>query len=247
MQRSWGLIVLLIVGSAQAASTLSLKQLVGTGYITGLQCFAKTQDCEGSTPLAANAFASALGLPAPTATRNSWWAWDTAGRGWRVQHQQDQGAWTVRLTPLGRRLSAAELGAYPEPRPVVLPPPALPAPKSRPQGCTVVVDVRGLGRMDRDMTSIVFDTEGQRLWPDAGLVRGTANQLVLAGNLHTYVTSEAQLAGFQNVTRVKAFRLQAPRIAPNSSIRTDAVLGPNAAREFRSAGSACRVVYLLAP
>ncbi|MGX9688471.1 hypothetical protein ACTQ9L_15170 [Deinococcus wulumuqiensis] len=65
--------------------------------------------------------------------------------------------------------------------------------------------------------------------------------------MHTYVTSEAQLAAFQNVTRVKALRLQPPRVAPTSAIRTDAVLGPNAAREFRAAGSACRVVYLLAP
>ncbi|AXH00881.1 hypothetical protein DVJ83_17350 (plasmid) [Deinococcus wulumuqiensis] len=84
------------------------------------------------------------------------------------------------------------------------------------------------------------------LRPDATLVPGTSSRLK-QGGMHTYVTSEAQLAAFQNVTRVKALRLQPPRVAPTSAIRTDAVLGPNAAREFRAAGSACRVVYLLAP
>lgn len=80
MRRRWALAILLLAGGAQAASTLSLKQLVGTGYIRGLQCFAGAQNCEGRTPLAANAFASALGLPAPTATGQEWWPWDTASR-----------------------------------------------------------------------------------------------------------------------------------------------------------------------
>lgn len=320
MRRRWALAVLLIAGGAQAAPTLSLKQLVGTGYITGLQCFAGAQHCEGRTPLAANAFAIALGLPAPTATGQEWWPWDTAGRGWRVQHQLLTGSWTVRLTPLGRRLSTAELRAYPEPKQTWVPRPApssgseqaapvrgaagggtaepgrsgsgtpsaapargtavAPEESLSPRGtqaqprpssstavpgrvgtvsraagapssasapvCTVVIDVRGLGRMDRDMTSRVLDTQGQQVWPDATLVPGTSSRLK-QGGMHTYVTSEAQLAAFQNVTRVKALRLQPPRVAPTSAIRTDAVLEPNAAREFRAAGSACRVVYLLAP
>ncbi|WP_104991361.1 hypothetical protein [Deinococcus sp. NW-56] len=106
------------------------------------------------------------------------------------------------------------------------------------------MDVRGLGRFDRDMTSRVYDAAGTQLWPDAALVRGVSSQLVNEGNLHTYATSEGQLGAFQNITRVKATRVQAPRIAPNSPVRTDVVLSAAAAEQFRKAGAACRVVYL---
>ncbi|WP_235204213.1 hypothetical protein, partial [Deinococcus sp. RL] len=116
--------------------------------------------------------------------------------------------------------------------------------ETRPLACTVVIDVRGLGRFDRDMTSYVYDEAGTQLWPDAALVRGVSSQLVNEGNLHTYATSEGQLSAFPNVTRVRAARVQAPRIAPNAAIRTDAVLSAAAAAQFRSAGAACRVVYL---
>ncbi|WP_206733002.1 hypothetical protein, partial [Deinococcus metallilatus] len=110
--------------------------------------------------------------------------------------------------------------------------------------CTVVVDVRGLGSFQRDMTSFVYDESGTQLWPDAALVKGVSSQLVQEGSLQTYITSESQIAGFQNVTRVKAARVQPNRMAPNSKVFTDAVLSASAAGQFRSAGKACRVVYL---
>uniref|UniRef100_UPI001CA53A97 hypothetical protein n=1 Tax=Deinococcus planocerae TaxID=1737569 RepID=UPI001CA53A97 len=121
---------------------------------------------------------------------------------------------------------------------------AAPGNEDRFLNCTVVVDVRGLGPFQRDMTSFVYDESGTQLWPDAALVRGVSSQLVQEGSLQTYVTSEAEVAAFKNVTRVKAARVQPPRIAPNSQVFTDAVLGSAAAAQFRSAGAACRVVYL---
>lgn len=94
------------------------------------------------------------------------------------------------------------------------------------------------------MTSFLYDERGQQLWPDAALVKGVSSQLVQEGNLHTYITAEGQISSFPNVTRVKALRIQQPRIAPNSRVYTDAVLGADAAAQFRSAGKACRAVYL---
>lgn len=117
--------------------------------------------------------------------------------------------------------------------------------EDRPLTCTVVVDVRGLDRrFERAQSSFVFDENGKQLWPDAVLVQGVSSQLVNEGNLHTYITSESQIGQFQNVTRVKAARVQATKFAPSSSYITDAVLGASAAAQFRSAGKACRVVYL---
>ena len=60
-------------------------------------------------------------------------------------------------------------------------------------------------------------------WPDAARVQGVSSQLVQEG-LHFYVTSEAELAKFGNITRVRASRIQANRLAPNSGVLTDAVL-----------------------
>ncbi|EYB66822.1 hypothetical protein DEIPH_ctg066orf0001 [Deinococcus phoenicis] len=108
----------------------------------------------------------------------------------------------------------------------------------------MVVDVRGLGAFQRDMTSFVYDEGGTQLWPDASLIKGVSSQLVQEGSLHTYITSESQIGQFQNVTRVKAVRVEEPRIARGSGVFTNAVLGSGAAAQFRSAGAACRVVYL---
>ncbi|MCD0157859.1 hypothetical protein, partial [Deinococcus sp. 6GRE01] len=110
--------------------------------------------------------------------------------------------------------------------------------------CTVAVDVRGLGNFQRDMTSVVYAEGGAQLWPDAALIKGVSSSLVQEGNLHTYVTSEAELSAFKNVTRVKASRIQPNRFAPNSKVFTDVTLPAEAAAQFRSAGQACRVVYL---
>ncbi|MFN4253105.1 hypothetical protein, partial [Deinococcus sp.] len=118
------------------------------------------------------------------------------------------------------------------------------ASETRPLNCTVAVDVRGLGNFQRDMTSVVYAEGGAQLWPDAALIKGVSSSLVQEGNLHTYVTSEAELSAFKNVTRVKASRIQPNRFAPNSKVFTDVTLPAEAAAQFRSAGQACRVVYL---
>ncbi|OOV13990.1 hypothetical protein BXU09_04145 [Deinococcus sp. LM3] len=104
--------------------------------------------------------------------------------------------------------------------------------------------MRGLGNFQRDMTSVVYAEGGTQLWPDAALIKGVSSSLVQEGNLHTYVTSEAELSAFKNVTRVKASRIQPNRFAPNSKVFTDVTLPASAAAQFRSAGQACRVVYL---
>lgn len=278
MRRKGWLVLTLLASGADAASTLSLGQLARQGYVTSLRCFAAWKHCEGTTPLAPNAFAGALGLAAPTGTGRDW-AWDTAGRGWRVQHQASSDQWTVRLTPLGRSLTRQELQAYPEPRRALPASPPqraqstpggqeIPSPTRSGGGgvatapevpgtspgraapprlltCTVVVDVRSLGKMTRDMTSFVYDAQGRQLWPDTAFVRGVSSALVQEGNIHTYITSEAQLRAFPNVTRVRALRLQAPRIAPNARVFTDAVLGPTSTHAFQAAGQGCRVVYLM--
>ena len=116
--------------------------------------------------------------------------------------------------------------------------------ETRPLTCTVVVDVRGLGRLESAMTSFVMDSAGNQVWPDAELVRGVSTQLVQEGNLQHYVRSEADLAPYKNVTRVKASRLRPTKFAPNSNYLTDVELSADAAQAFRSAGKACRVVYL---
>ncbi|PNY81424.1 hypothetical protein CVO96_08535 [Deinococcus koreensis] len=108
----------------------------------------------------------------------------------------------------------------------------------------MVIDVRGLGNFQRDMTSLVYDQGGAQLWPDAALVKGVSNDLVQAGNLHTYITGEGQISSFKNVTRLKASRIQPNRLAPNSGVLTDVTLSAAATSQFRSAGKACRVVYL---
>ncbi|WP_415814689.1 hypothetical protein, partial [Deinococcus marmoris] len=110
--------------------------------------------------------------------------------------------------------------------------------------CSVVVDVRGLGNFQRAQSSFVFGPGNQQLWPDATLIQGVSSQLVQEGNLQTYITSEGQIGEFKNVTRVKAQAVQATRFAPTSNYITDAVLSAAAAAQFRSAGQACRVVYL---
>ena len=110
--------------------------------------------------------------------------------------------------------------------------------------CTVVVDVRGLGKFDTAMTSFIRDRAGNQVWPDAELVRGVATQLVQEGNLHTYVRSEGDLSPFKNVTRVRASRILPTKFAPNSDYMADVELSADAAQTFRSAGRACRVVYL---
>jgi hypothetical protein len=119
--------------------------------------------------------------------------------------------------------------------------------ETRPLNCTVVLDVRAFPKFQRDMTSFVYDAGGTQLWPDAALVRGVSSQLVQEGNLHTYVTSERALGSFANITRLTASRVQPNRLAPRSPVLTDAVLDAAAAAQFRSAGQACRVVYLKAP
>ena len=107
------------------------------------------------------------------------------------------------------------------------------------------MDVRGLDRrFERDLSTVVYGPAGTQLWPDAELVKGVSSSLVNNGNLQSYVTSEAQLSGLPNPTRVKASRVQASRFSPNSPYLTDAVLDSAAAARFRSAGSACRLVYL---
>ena len=116
--------------------------------------------------------------------------------------------------------------------------------ETRPLTCTVVVDVRGLGRLESAMTSFVMDSAGNQIWPDAELVRGVSTQLVQEGNLQHYVRSEADLAQYKNVTRIKASRLRSTKFAPNSNYLTDVELSADAAQTFRSAGKACRVVYL---
>lgn len=104
--------------------------------------------------------------------------------------------------------------------------------------------MRGLGNFQRDMTSNLYDTGGAKLWPDAALVQGVSSQLVNEGNMHTYITSEGGIGQFKNVTRVKASRIRPNALAPGSSVFTDAELDAAAAAQFRSAGKACRVVYL---
>jgi len=105
--------------------------------------------------------------------------------------------------------------------------------------------VRGLDRrFSRAETSFVFDEAGRQLWPDAELVKGVSSRLVNEGSLQSYATSEADLSGLPNLTRVRASAVRATKFAPNSTLITDAVLGSAAAAQFRSAGSACRVVYL---
>ncbi|MFC6664732.1 hypothetical protein ACFP9V_04765 [Deinococcus radiopugnans] len=110
--------------------------------------------------------------------------------------------------------------------------------------CTVVVDVRGFAAFQRAQSSFVFDQAGKQVWPDAALIKGVSSQLVQEGNLQTYITSEGQIGDFKNVTRVKAQGVQATKFAPTSNYITDAVLSAAAAAQFRSAGQACRVVYL---
>ncbi|CAM3305057.1 hypothetical protein DEDE109153_10485 [Deinococcus deserti] len=106
----------------------------------------------------------------------------------------------------------------------------------------MVVDVRGLGNFQRAQSSFVM-SGGAQVWPDPELIKGVSSDLVMEGNLHTYVTSEAGLAPFKNVTRVKASRVLPSKFAPNSDYLADVELSAAAAREFRSAGEACRVVY----
>lgn len=108
----------------------------------------------------------------------------------------------------------------------------------------MVIDVRGLGNFQRGESSFVFDAAGRQLWPDAQTIQGVSSDLVLEGNLHTYITSEGEIARFQNVTRVKAERLRPTKFAPQSSLLTDVALSDSAAGAFRAAGKACRVVYL---
>ncbi|MDO4264649.1 MAG: hypothetical protein Q4C67_10680, partial [Deinococcus sp.] len=92
--------------------------------------------------------------------------------------------------------------------------------------------------------SYVLDAAGNQLWPDAELVRGVSTQLVQEGNLHTYTRNEADLANYKNVTRVKASQLLKPKQSPLANYLSDVQLSADAAQAFRSAGKACRVVYL---
>ncbi|WP_136389394.1 hypothetical protein [Deinococcus sp. KSM4-11] len=104
--------------------------------------------------------------------------------------------------------------------------------------------MRGLGNFQRDMTSAVYDDQGRKLWPDAALVKGVSNDLVQEGNLHTYITSESQIAAFPEVTRIKAARIRPNALALESNVYTDVSLSVLATALFKSAGQACRVVYL---
>lgn len=115
--------------------------------------------------------------------------------------------------------------------------------EDRPLTCTVVIDVRGLGNFQRGESSYVMQGDAQ-VWPDPELVKGVSSQLVNEGNLHTYITAEGQIDGFKNVTRLKAQRLLPNKTAPTSNVLTDVELSPAAVAQFRSAGKACRVVYL---
>ena len=117
--------------------------------------------------------------------------------------------------------------------------------ETRPGLCTVAIDVRGLDpRFSRAQSPFVFDAAGNQLWPDAELIKGVSSQMVNEGSLQSYVTSEAQLSAFSNLTRVKAQKVQATKFSPNSNYITDAVLDSAAAARFRAAGTACKVVYL---
>ena len=116
--------------------------------------------------------------------------------------------------------------------------------ETRPLTCTVVVDVRGLGKLESAMTSFVMDSAGNQVWPDAELIKGVATQLVQEGNLQEYTRSEAGLAQLKNVTRVKASRLLRPKQSPGAPYFADVELSADAAQTFRSAGKACKVVYL---
>lgn len=116
-------------------------------------------------------------------------------------------------------------------------------PAEQTPACTVVIDVRGLGHLQPDMTSFVFSGSRQ-LWPDAALFQGVSRQLVQETGLHTYISNEKDITRFHKVTRVKASRLRPSQFAPHSSVLTDVELGPNATREFLAAGKGCRVVYL---
>ena len=123
--------------------------------------------------------------------------------------------------------------------------PSQPEPANSLLLCTVIVDVRGLDKnFQRAQSSFVFDDHGKQLWPDAALIRGVSSQLVNEGDLQDYLTSESQIARFKNITRVKAFKVQATKFAPDSSYIVDAVLGPNATKEFKAAGQSCRVAFL---
>ncbi len=107
-----------------------------------------------------------------------------------------------------------------------------------------MIDVRGLGSFQRDMTSAVYDDQGRKVWPDAALIAGVSNDLVQEGNLHTYITSESQIAAFPEVTRIRAARIRPNALAPQSNVYTDVALNIAGTALFRSAGQACRVVYL---
>jgi hypothetical protein len=118
----------------------------------------------------------------------------------------------------------------------------------------VIVDVRGLGNFQRDMSNSIF-AEGQPgtpLWPDPEKVRGVSSALVNElGLSESYTTDAAIQARLRDlgvpaadVTRVKASRVQASRFAPQSGVLVDATLNAAAARAFLAAGDACRVIFL---
>lgn len=104
--------------------------------------------------------------------------------------------------------------------------------------------MRGFPSFQRDMTSFVYDQAGNQLWPDALLIQGVDRGLVLRGELHNYVTSEAELSKYKNVTRIQAAGVAPPKTAPNSNVMTNAVLSASGAAQFVAAGKACKVVYL---
>lgn len=213
--------------------SLSLAGVVRGGTLTGVVCEAT---CLAQTSLPPTALARALGLPAPRRHRDGW---QTSGRGWRIEQRASGSAWQVQLTPLGRALSVRERAAFPHQMPS----------ESRPRTqCTVLIDVRGFNSFVRDLSSRVYDDQGNQLWPDPVAQRNLQVGFSVEANdsnLHQYITSEAELSPGQIVTRIKASRLQSPRSTPGSNVLTDVVLGKKDSAQFRAAGSGCRLVYLM--
>ncbi|PYE56523.1 hypothetical protein [Deinococcus yavapaiensis] len=107
------------------------------------------------------------------------------------------------------------------------------------------MDVRGLGSFERAQTSFVLDDRGNQVWPDAELVKNVSSGLWDEGRIsQQYVRDESALKAFDNVTVVKALRVQKPKFAPGASYNADAVVSSDVARQIREAGKACRLVYL---
>ncbi|ADY25740.1 hypothetical protein Deipr_0578 [Deinococcus proteolyticus MRP] len=110
--------------------------------------------------------------------------------------------------------------------------------------CTVVVDVRGLGRFERDQFSYVYGPGGERLWPTPQQAANVDGQLANEGLL-TYFRSEGDIAAaFGSYTVIKAASLARNPDATAREILSSSQLGPAAAAQFQQIGAECRLAYL---